>query len=153
MTHEACLTRLRNAPHCPKPASPALHSAPHRPERRTRLGNAPRLHRVMTCVRLFSGVVCRYIVSLSREVAMDMPAGAAGACDFGAGLFDFSRFASDLLAHLREGIGAKAGEHRHTGPWDKPFGGPKGPGHWGGGFFGSKGGWWPGPPPPPPGPG
>jgi DNA-binding PadR family transcriptional regulator len=93
-----------------------------------------------------------------------MPAGAAGACDFGAGMFDLSKFASELLAQIRGGIGAKAGEHRHGspwdkpfggpkgGPWDKPFGGPKGPGHWGGGFFGAKGGWWPGPPPPP-GPG
>ena len=82
-----------------------------------------------------------------------MPAGAAGACDFGAGLFDLPKFASELFAQIRGGIGAKAGEHRHSGPWDRPFGGPKGPGHWGGGFFGAKSGWWPGPPPPPPGPG
>ena len=69
---------------------------------------------------------------------MDMPAGAAGACDFGAGLFDLSKLASELLAQIRGGIGAKASEHRHSGPWDRPFGGPKGPGHWGGGFFGGK---------------
>jgi DNA-binding PadR family transcriptional regulator len=81
-----------------------------------------------------------------------MPAGAAGACDFDAGLFDASRCAADLLAQIRRGIRAMAGEHRHSAPWDRAFGGPKGPGHWGGGFFGPKGAWWPGPPPPP-GPG
>ena len=54
-----------------------------------------------------------------------MPAGAAGACDFGAGLFDLSKLASELLAQIRGGIGAKASEHRHSGPWDRPFGGPK----------------------------
>jgi DNA-binding PadR family transcriptional regulator len=83
---------------------------------------------------------------------MNMSAGAAGACDFGAGLFDLSKFASDVLAQIRGGIGATAGEKRHSGPWDRPFGGPRGAGHWGGGFFGAKSGWWPGPPPPPPGP-
>ena len=83
---------------------------------------------------------------------MDMPAGAAGACDFDAGLFDPSRYAAELVALIRRGIRAMASEHRHDGPWERAFGGPKGPGHWGGGFFGARGAWWPGPPPPP-GPG
>jgi DNA-binding PadR family transcriptional regulator len=82
-----------------------------------------------------------------------MPAGAAGACDFDAGLFDASRWAAELFAQIRRGIRAMASEHRQAGPWERAFGGPKGPGHWGGGFFGAKGAWWPGPPPPSPGQG
>jgi DNA-binding PadR family transcriptional regulator len=78
-----------------------------------------------------------------------MPTGAAGACDFDAGLFDASRCAAELLAQIRRGIRAMAGEHGHGGPWERAFGGPKGPGHWGGGFFGARGTWWPGPPPSP----
>jgi DNA-binding PadR family transcriptional regulator len=89
-----------------------------------------------------------------------MPAGAAGASDFGAGLFDVQGCVAELFAQIRRGIRAMASEQRHHGPWERafsprpgpgPFGGPKGPGHWGGGFFGPKGGWWPGPPPPGPG--
>jgi DNA-binding PadR family transcriptional regulator len=83
---------------------------------------------------------------------MDMSAGAAGACDFDGGLFDASRCAADLLAQIHRGIRAMAGEHQRGGPWERAFGGPKGPGHWGGGLFGAKGAWWPGPPPSP-GPG
>jgi DNA-binding PadR family transcriptional regulator len=84
---------------------------------------------------------------------MKMPAGEAGACDFGAGLVDLSKFVSELFAQIRGGIGAKTSGHQHSVPWERPFGGPKGPGHWGGGFFGTRSGWWPGPPPPPPRPG
>jgi DNA-binding PadR family transcriptional regulator len=80
-----------------------------------------------------------------------MATGAAGACDFDAGLFDVQRCVAELVAQIRRGIRVKASEHRHGGPWDRAFGGPKGPGHWGGGFFGAKGAWWPGPPPFPPG--
>ena len=80
-----------------------------------------------------------------------MPAGAAwGACDLDAGLIDLSKFASELLAQIRRGVQATAAGHRHGGSWERSFGGPKGPGHWGGGFFGAKSAWWPGPPPPPP---
>jgi DNA-binding PadR family transcriptional regulator len=82
-----------------------------------------------------------------------MSAGAAGACDFDAGLFDLSKYAAEFFAQIRRGIRAMAAGERQAGPWDRgPFGGPKGPGHWGGGFFGPRGAWWPGPPPPP-GPG
>ncbi|MBO0825615.1 MAG: PadR family transcriptional regulator [Actinobacteria bacterium] len=81
-----------------------------------------------------------------------MSAGA-GACDYGGELFDLSRLASELFARIQGGIQAKAAGHGgRSGPWDRPFGGHKGPGHWGGGLFGAKGAWWPGPPPPP-GPG
>jgi len=82
-----------------------------------------------------------------------MSAGATGACDFDAGLADLSRCAAGLFAQIRRGFQAKASEQRHEGPWERAFGGPKGPGHWGGGFFGPRGAWFPGPPPPPPGPG
>ena len=78
-----------------------------------------------------------------------MPAEAAGACDFGAGLFDMPKLASELFAQIGRGIQAAASGHRHGGSWEQAFGGPKGPGHWGGGFLGPKAAWWPGPPPPP----
>jgi DNA-binding PadR family transcriptional regulator len=79
-----------------------------------------------------------------------MPAGAAsGACDFNAGLNDLSKFMTELFAQIRRGIRATAGVHGHGSSWERAFGGPKGPGHWGGGFFGTRGAWWPGPPPPP----
>jgi DNA-binding PadR family transcriptional regulator len=79
----------------------------------------------------------------------------AGACGFDGGQFDASECAAELLAQIRRGIRAMAGEQRRSRPsWERTFVGPKGPGHWGGGFFGAKGGWWPGPPPaPPPWPG
>lgn len=89
-----------------------------------------------------------------------MPAEAAwGPCDFNAGLIDLSRLVSELFAQIRRGTqaaasaGAAASGQRHSHPWERAFNGPKGPGHWGGGFFGAKSAWWPGPPPPPPGPG
>ncbi len=82
-----------------------------------------------------------------------MSAGAAGACDFDAGLFDLSKCAAEFFAQIRRGIRGMAASEHQAGPWDRgPFGGPKGPGHWGGGFFGTRGAWWPGPPPAP-GPG
>jgi DNA-binding PadR family transcriptional regulator len=75
----------------------------------------------------------------------------AGACGFDGGPFDASECAAQLFAQIRRGIRAMAGEQRHSGPsWERTFVGPKGPGHWGGGFFGARGGWWPGPPPGPP---
>ncbi len=79
-----------------------------------------------------------------------MPAGAAGACDFDAGLLDLSKCAAELFAQIRSGVRALAGGQRESGPWERVFG-PKGPGHWGGGFFGPRGTWWPGTPPPGPG--
>jgi DNA-binding PadR family transcriptional regulator len=78
-----------------------------------------------------------------------MSAGAAGACDFDGGPFDASRCAAEAFAQIRRGIQAMVGGEHRGGPWEKAFGGPKGPGHWGGGFFGARGAWWPGPPPPP----
>jgi DNA-binding PadR family transcriptional regulator len=82
-----------------------------------------------------------------------MPAGtASGACDLNAGLIDLSKLVTELFARIRGGIQAKASGHRHGSAWEQAFGGPRGPGHWGGGFVGAKGAWWPGPPPPP-GPG
>jgi DNA-binding PadR family transcriptional regulator len=79
----------------------------------------------------------------------------AGACGFDGGPFDASEVAAQLFAQIRRGIRAMAGEQRRGEPsWERTFVGPKGPGHWGGGFFGGMGGWWPGPPPaPPPWPG
>jgi DNA-binding PadR family transcriptional regulator len=77
-------------------------------------------------------------------------AGAARACGFEGEPFDVSGCAAELIAQIRRGIRAMAGEQRHSGTWERAFGGPKGPGHWGGGFFGGKGAWWPGPPPPQP---
>src|SRR5215469_15364566 len=103
---------------------------PHDARSPPRPGNARRPDRVMTCVSSRDGVACRYIVIVSRKVAMDMSAGAAGACDFGGGLFDLSKIASELRAQRRGGSGAKASEHGHSGPWDRTFG-PKG--RWGGG--------------------
>ena len=84
-----------------------------------------------------------------------------GIGDIGAGLREFVRHASRLLGGVacgdafepgsssRRGPGARAGGPRHGAPWDKRFGGRRGPGHWGGGFGGPWGGWWLGPPGPP----
>jgi DNA-binding PadR family transcriptional regulator len=80
-----------------------------------------------------------------------MPAGAAGACDFDAGLGDLSNCAGEIFAQIRRGVRAMVGGESRGGPWERTFGGPKGPGHWGGGLFGARGPWWPGPPPPGPG--
>ena len=46
----------------------------------------------------------------------------------------------------------RPGRGGRGGPWDRDFGGRRGPGHWGGGFGGPWGGWFPGPPAPPRGP-
>jgi DNA-binding PadR family transcriptional regulator len=81
-----------------------------------------------------------------------MPTAAWGACDFDAGLGDLPELVSELFAQIRRGIQVAASGQRHSPPWERAFG-PKGPGHWGGGFFGPKGAWWPGPPPPPQAPG
>ena len=59
---------------------------------------------------------------------------------------------NEMIAQVREAMGAKAGGSREGGPWD--FGGHKGGhhwsgGHWGGGFVGPRAAWWPGPPAPP----
>jgi DNA-binding PadR family transcriptional regulator len=52
----------------------------------------------------------------------------------------------DLLDQLRSGVRAMSGHQGHGGPWERGFGGRKGPGHWGGGIGGQRGAWWPGPP-------
>jgi DNA-binding PadR family transcriptional regulator len=80
-------------------------------------------------------------------------AASSPAGDFGAGLFDF-RCAGSMLGQLRRAVIAMSGGHGghgrgRGGPWEREFGGHKGPGHWGGGFVGGRGGWWPGPPTPP----
>src|SRR6266480_3434189 len=76
-------------------------------------------------------------------------AAACGAGDAGPGLSGIFRCASDLLSQLRRGIWARSGGPWHAGPWQRKFSGPKGQGHWGGGFGGPWGGWWPGSPGPP----
>jgi DNA-binding PadR family transcriptional regulator len=74
-------------------------------------------------------------------------AGASwGACSFEPGLSDLLSCVRDVLSRSTSG---KSGGHGHHGPWERSFGGRKGPGHWGGGFVGQRGGWWPGPPAPP----
>ena len=78
-----------------------------------------------------------------------MTAAACGAGDADPGLFRAFRCGGDLLGHLCRGIWARSGGPWHAGPRQRKFGGPKGPGHWGGGFSGPWGGWWPGPPGPP----
>ncbi len=59
----------------------------------------------------------------------------------------------DMLGELRRAVKAMSGAHGHSrsSEWEREFGGRRGPGpgHWGGGFVGSRGGWWPGPPSPP----
>jgi len=49
----------------------------------------------------------------------------------------------------RSGSREWPGRGGRGGPWDRDFGGRRGPGHWGGGFGGPWGGWFPGPPAPP----
>ncbi len=80
-------------------------------------------------------------------------AASSSAGDFGAWPFDFS-CASGALGQLRRAVLAMSGGHgghgrSRGGPWEREFGGRRGPGHWGGGFGGARGGWWPGPPAPP----
>jgi DNA-binding PadR family transcriptional regulator len=72
---------------------------------------------------------------------------AWGAGDIGdlAGLL---RHVDDLVGHVRCGVGATSSSRPRGGPWERDFGGRKGPGPWGGGF----GGWFPGPAAPPRGP-
>jgi DNA-binding PadR family transcriptional regulator len=51
----------------------------------------------------------------------------------------------DLIGQLRRGFRAMSGGSQwQGGPWDRPFGGRRGRGPWGGGFAG----WWPGQPGP-----
>jgi DNA-binding PadR family transcriptional regulator len=70
-------------------------------------------------------------------------AGAWGS-DFGCDLSGVFGHLDEVLSQVRERAGAMAGgARRHTGPWDRPGAGRKGPGPWGSGFAG----WWPGPPP------
>ena len=80
-----------------------------------------------------------------------MAAAAWGAGDVNPGPFRVLKCAGDLLGQVRRGIWAASGSHGRGRAWQRGFGGPKGPGHWGGGFGGPWGGWWPGPPGPPPG--
>ena len=70
----------------------------------------------------------------------------AGACDFELGVSEIFRCWGDLLDQVRLGVRAMSGPHGHGGPWERGFGGRKGPGHWGGGIGGQRGAWWPGPP-------
>jgi DNA-binding PadR family transcriptional regulator len=75
-----------------------------------------------------------------------MAAGASwGACSFEPGLSDLLSCVRDVL---RLSTSATSGGPGHHGPWERNFGGRRGPGHWGGGFVGQRGGWWPGQPGP-----
>jgi DNA-binding PadR family transcriptional regulator len=81
-----------------------------------------------------------------------MAAGAAwGTCGVQPGLSDLLSCVRDVLGQIGRGASAKTEAPERHGPWERGFGGRKGPGHWGGGFVGPKGGWWP-PPPAPAGP-
>ncbi len=86
----------------------------------------------------------------------DFGPGAWGDCDLGAGLHDMAGTLHDTLRQLRTVLRAQAaagGGHGHGrrgprgGPWEREFGGRRGPGHWGGG--GPSGAFWPGPAGPP----
>jgi DNA-binding PadR family transcriptional regulator len=69
-----------------------------------------------------------------------------GLGDLGAALQEFFTCAGGLLDPVKKGVFAQAAGRRHTGHWDKMYGGRKGPGPWGGGFAGSPwGAWWAGP--------
>ena len=93
-----------------------------------------------------------------------MTAAACGAGDFDAGLREIFARVSEVLGQVHKG-GRQVRRPRHGpaarrwsagrerpgrggrgGPWDREFGGRRGPGHWGGGFGGPWGGWFPGPP-------
>jgi DNA-binding PadR family transcriptional regulator len=90
-----------------------------------------------------------------------MPASRWGSWDFDAGLseaLNCVREAFDQLGKAVPGMSASHGGEdgpgwhwKGGGPGGPKvrmrggFGGPKGPGHWGGGFGGPWGGWWPGP--------
>ncbi|HUZ56649.1 MAG TPA: PadR family transcriptional regulator [Streptosporangiaceae bacterium] len=96
-----------------------------------------------------------------------MTAAACGAGDFDAGLREIFARVGEVLGQVqkagREWSGSRersgggewpGGRERSRsrgrgGPWDRDFGGRRGPGHWGGGFSGPWGGWFPGPPGPP----
>jgi DNA-binding PadR family transcriptional regulator len=78
-----------------------------------------------------------------------MAAAAWSAGDVDSSLVGIFKCAGDLLGQVRRGIWAASGGHWRGRAWQRSFGGPKGPGHWGGGFGGPWGGWWPGPPGPP----
>ena len=81
--------------------------------------------------------------------------GGLGGCDLGAaGLHDMAGALHDTLRQIRTVLRAQAtagGGHGlrgpRGGPWEREFGGRRGPGHWGGG--GPWGAFWPGPPGPP----
>jgi DNA-binding PadR family transcriptional regulator len=72
--------------------------------------------------------------------------------DFDPGMFEMLGSASEMLHDLRRALRLSV---RYAGcgggAWMRGFGGPKGPGPWGGGG-GAWGGWWPGPPGPGGGP-
>jgi DNA-binding PadR family transcriptional regulator len=89
-----------------------------------------------------------------------MPASRWGSWDFDAGLSDALNRVREVFDHLGEafpGMSAShSGEGEQTWHWKAGAGGPKvgmrggfagprGAGHWGGGFGGPWGGWWPGP--------
>src|SRR5215467_15743016 len=70
-----------------------------------------------------------------------------GLDDLGAALKEFFACAEGLFGPAKGGVFAHAAGRRHSGPWDKVYGGRKGPGPWGGG--GPWGSWWVGPSGPP----
>ena len=78
-----------------------------------------------------------------------MPTAGSRPGDFDPGLSDVFSCAGGMLGQVRRAVlrmSAGHGPGMRRGPWDRGFGGPKGPGRWGGGSGGPWGGWWPGPP-------
>jgi DNA-binding PadR family transcriptional regulator len=95
-----------------------------------------------------------------------MPASRWGIGDFDQGLSDVLSCVRGLFDQIGQAAGSRTSAGHDSGPgWDWKsggpgpkvrmrggFAGPKGPGHWGGGFGAPWGGWWPGaagPPGPP----
>jgi DNA-binding PadR family transcriptional regulator len=95
-----------------------------------------------------------------------MPASKWRPGDFDPGLSEILDCARGVFDQLGRAVCGMSASHATAGgpgwdwkSWGPPkgpkvrirggFAGPKGPGHWGGGFGGSWGGWWPGPPGPP----
>ena len=96
-------------------------------------------------------VGCRYIVIVSREGrASDGGSSVGSQRATSGGSFGMFGCGGDMLGELRRGC-RPCPAHTGTAAAVRGSGssadGGAGPGHWGGGFVGSRGGWWPGPPP------
>src|SRR5579863_8896994 len=84
-----------------------------------------------------------------------MPTAGTWAGDFDPRLFEMFNSAGEVLDQVQRVVRGMSGLHgrRHSEPWSKDFGGPKGPKQWGGGLGGQWGNWWPGAPGAPGAPG